>query len=215
MLPVTKIYRAAILFSCCAALYCCTQKNRATTTNIIPDTISAAAKNPYVVYDQSPMDMSYFPVDFPLQKMNKADTGELVVRLMYSRPHKKNRSIFGNTEKSLCQYGKEWRLGANEATEIEFFKNVSIEGHNLPKGSYVLYCIPFPDKWTIVFNSNLHTWGLHMDSSKDIFRVDIPVMDQSPAIEDFTMVFQPAAYGANLVMAWDNTKAELPIGFAK
>ena len=44
-----------------------------------------------------------------------------------------------------------------------------------------LYCIPYAEKWTIIFNTNLFTWGLHMDKSKDIFRVDIPVSVQSTA----------------------------------
>lgn len=161
------------------------------------------------------MDMSYFPVDYPLQKMNRADSLPLAARIIYSRPHKKNRIIFSNSPKSLCQYGKEWRLGANEATEIEFFKTVSINGKNIAKGSYILYCIPNADRWTIILNSNLHTWGLHMDASKDIFKTDIPVMLQSPPLEDFTMVFIPAKYGADLLMAWDNVKVQLPVEFSK
>jgi hypothetical protein len=40
-----------------------------------------------------------------------------VARLIYSRPTKNGRVIFGD----LLEYGKVWRLGANEATEIEFF----------------------------------------------------------------------------------------------
>lgn len=171
--------------------------------------------NPYVTHDQSPMDMSYFPADYPVMKMNGTDTNALVARVIYSRPQKKGRNIFGDSEKSLRQYGKEWRLGANEATEIEFFRQVTIAGKKIDKGRYIIYCIPYADKWTIVLNTNLYTWGLHMDTSKDIFKTDIPTRQQSPSVEDFTMVFEPATYGMDLLMSWDQVKTVLPISFAK
>ena len=209
-----KSYLITLLLLFCIAVSC-TQKTNSSAKNIIIDSATGAEKNPYDIEDQSPMDMSYYPKDYPLQKMKGTDSLPLVARVIYSRPHKKSRIIFGNSIESLCRYGKEWRLGANEATEIEFFKNVSINGKNIAKGSYILYCIPNADRWTIVLNSNLHTWGLHMDTSKDILRTDIPVMQQSPALEDFTMVFTPAKYGADLLMAWDTVRAQLPIEFYK
>ena len=54
-----------------------------------------------------------------------------------------------------------------------------------------------------------------MDRSKDIFYTDIPIVKQSPPIEDFTMVFSAASYGADLTISWDNVKAILPISFSK
>ena len=196
-------------------LAACKAKTTAQKDPVSIDSLSRADKNPYITYDQSPMDMSYYPVNYPVLKMNHKDTLSLVSRVIYSRPHKKNRIIFSNAAGSLCQYGKEWRLGANEATEIDFFKNVTIDGKNVEKGRYVIYCIPHPDHWTIVLNANLDTWGLHVDTSKDILRTEIPTKVQSPLIEDFTMVFTDAAYGADLVMAWDNVNASLPVMFGK
>ncbi len=177
-----------------------------------PDTLKTAETiNPYVTNDQSPMDMSYYPVEYPVLKMNGTNSYNLLARVIYSRPQKKGRQIFGSSSKSLREYGKEWRLGANEATEIEFFKDVIIDEKKISKGRYIIYCIPYENKWTIVLNSNLFTWGLHMDKTKDIFKTDIPVELQSPPVEDFTMVFEKASYGADLIMAWDNVKAKLPI----
>lgn len=172
---------------------------------------SAEVVNPYVSTDQSPMDMTYYPNDYPVLKMNGTDSTSLVARVIYSRPQKKGRVIFGNTSRSLREYGKEWRLGANEATEIEFFKDVIINGKKIDKGRYIIYCIPYPEKWTIILNTNLYTWGLHLDESKDIFKVDVPVELQAPPLETFTMVFEKAAYGTDLIMAWDNVKATLRI----
>lgn len=209
-----KFYLLPLLMLGCIT-FSCTKKAKPAATNSILDSITGAQKNPYSMGDQSPMDMSYFPEDYPLHKMNKEDSLPPVIRVIYSRPHKKNRLIFGKSDQSLCPYGKPWRLGANEATEITFFKNVSINGKNISKGSYVIYCIPFQDKWTVVLNTNLYTWGLHIDDSKDIFKTDLPLMEQSPALEDFTMTFISAKYGADLLMTWDNVKCALPIEFSR
>ena len=180
------------------------------------DTLNhAESVNPYIANDQSPMDMSYYPHDYPVLKMNGTDSAELVARVIYSRPQKKRRVIFGYSAGSLREYGKEWRLGANEATEIEFFKNVYISGKEIKKGRYIIYCIPYADKWTIILNTNLFTWGLHLDKTKDVFKTDVPTTTQSPPLEDFTMVFEPASYGTDLLMAWDNVKVILPIKAAK
>lgn len=205
------ISTSLILFSCNTKV-----EHAGNKVSTIVDTLISKEKiNPYTTYDKSPLDISYYPSSYPVLKMNGTDSGNLACRVIYSRPQKKGRMIFGNTENCLCIYGREWRLGANEATEIEFFKQVNINGQAVNKGRYVIYCIPFPDKWTIVFNSNLFTWGLHMDRSKDILQTDIPVTTQNPALEDFTMVFEDSPSGAGLIMAWDNVKAVLPISFTK
>ncbi|MGG9964354.1 DUF2911 domain-containing protein [Ferruginibacter sp. SUN106] len=171
--------------------------------------------NPYAAVDKSPMDISYYPVNYPMQLMSGNDSAALVARVIYSRPQKNGRTIFGNESppKYVQQYGTYWRLGANEATEIEFFKPVTINDKKIAKGRYIIYCIPYADKWIIVFNSNLFSWGLHTDTTKDIAHVEIPAEKTDRPIEYFTMVFQQSPTGANLIMTWDNVKAVLPISF--
>ncbi len=205
-------YLGLLLITSCMFFAC--KQNNGQTTPALPLQDSLPA-NSYAALDHSQMDMSYFPADFPLQKMRGLKTEMPVARVIYSRPHKNGRVIFGNNENSICHYGKAWRLGANEGTEISFFKNVIISGKNIEKGSYIIYAIPYAEKWTIILNTNLYAWGLHIDSTYDIFKTDVPVSPQQPALEDFTMVFSDAVYGADLTMAWDNVKAVLPIEFSK
>jgi len=171
--------------------------------------IRTDSTNPFAPIDISPMDMSYFPSDYPVKKMAGKTTGLPVARVIYSRPHRQGRKIFG----ALLKYGEPWRLGANEATEIEFFKSVSIQNKKIPKGKYVLYAIPQADKWTIVFNTNLNSWGLKPEPKDDVFKFDIPVTNTDRPIEYFSMVFQKTDKGTDLVMAWDTVVARLPIQF--
>ena len=200
------------LFIC--IFFSCNQKdntsdNKQSPTDTLQNTVAALVKS-----DQSTMDISWCPSNYPLEQM-QGNKQKLIARVIYSRPHKKGRQIFGTTTESLCVYGKPWRLGANEATEITFFENVNIAGKNIDKGTYVLYCIPNETKWTIIFNSNLYTWGLHIDETKDIFKTDISTIKQSPLIEDFTLFFEDTKTGCDMVMAWDNVKTILPIVFSR
>ena len=163
--------------------------------------------NPYSPTDVSPLDISYFPPDYPVLKMSNPETGPPVARVIYSRPHRQGRNIFGN----LLQYNQPWRLGANEATEIEFFQPVLIQNKKIKKGSYIIYCIPQQTLWTIVLNNSIYSWGLKIDPKKDVYTFEVPVQELEKPIEYFTLVFQPAANGANLIMAWDKVQVRLPI----
>lgn len=159
--------------------------------------------------DKSPMDMSYYPVDYPKLKMSKNAQEPLVARVIYSRPQKSGRTIFGD----VLKYGHIWRLGANEATEVEFFKDVMIENEKVEKGRYVLYCIPFENKWTLILNSDLFTWGLKIDSTKDAYKFTIPINKTNYPFEVFTMEFEKAGKGAELIMEWDSVRAKLAFTF--
>ncbi|TCJ13547.1 DUF2911 domain-containing protein [Flaviaesturariibacter flavus] len=159
--------------------------------------------------DVSPLDISYFPVDFPLRRTSGDPTERPLARVIYSRPHKGGRVIFGG----LLKWGEPWRLGANEATELELFQRATVLGQPVPAGRYILYCIPGPNEWVIVFNRNLYSWGLKPDPGQDAFRFNIPVQKQDPPLEHFTMVFQNAPGGASLVIAWDDVLTRLPFTF--
>jgi hypothetical protein len=175
------------------------------------DTITAAAKmvNPDAVPDVSPMDMIYFPADYTKLKMAKTITTPPVMRVIYSRPHLNGRKLFHNVQR----YGEYWRLGANEATEIQFYQPVTIQGKKINPGRYILYCIPRENSWTIFLNTNTDTWGLRQDSTKNIQQFEIPASHNNPYAEYFTMLLEKTVTGASLIMAWDDTIARLPIDF--
>ena len=165
--------------------------------------------NPYSLIDVSPMDMSYYPVDYTKLKMTGSAKEPLIARVIYSRPHLQGRKLFHG----LLNYDEPWRLGANEATEIQLFKDANIQDKKVNEGRYILYCIPHQNKWTIVFNKKIDTWGLKPDSTQDAYRFDIPIKQTDNRIEYFTMVFEKAGTGANLLMAWDDVEARLHLIF--
>lgn len=156
--------------------------------------------------DKSPMDISYYPANYPIAKMRGQANGEPLARIIYSRPQKKGRDLFGQEVK----YNEVWRLGANEATEIELFKNAVIGGKKVPKGRYTLYCIPTETKWTLIVSKDNYTWGsFTYKSDKDVARIDVPVQKNNDITEALTMYFE----NNNLVILWDYIKAETPVSF--
>jgi hypothetical protein len=104
-------------------------------------------------------------------------------------------------------------LGANEATELELFKNASIGGKKLSKGKYSLFCIPNENSWTIILSKDLYTWGSFTYSSdKDAVRVDVPVQKNNEKVEALTMYFENGTT-ASLAILWGDVKTNLPITF--
>jgi hypothetical protein len=163
--------------------------------------------NIYADVDISPMDMSYFPPRYPQQKMADPTAPPPVMRVIYSRPHLQGRKLF----EEILKYGQTWRLGANEATELDVFQPVTIGEKKIPVGRYTLYAIPKAGYWTIAINNDLDLWGLKQDVAQDLVRIEVPVTYYNPVMEYFTMVFEKAECGANLIIAWDDALVKVPV----
>lgn len=159
--------------------------------------------------DKSPLDMSYYPLNYPQLKIQNKASEPLTARIIYSRPKKEGRVIFGG----LVAYGQVWRLGANEATEIEFYRPVTIEGKKIAAGRYTLYALVNEKSWTFILNKETDTWGaFKYDAAKDIVRVNVPVQPISETVEQLAMSFVKATNNTiNLEVSWENIKVALPI----
>ena len=156
--------------------------------------------------DASPMDMSWSPAGYPGQMIQKKFTGGPNARIIYSRPQLKGRTILGDKEK----YNTIWRLGANESTELEFFKDGTIGGKKLAKGRYTVYALIDSLKWSVIINRATDSWGAYTyDSTKDVLRVDAAVQPIAPQ-ENMTIYFDNTN---NLVMMFDKAKVVVPVTF--
>ncbi|WKN41736.1 DUF2911 domain-containing protein [Tunicatimonas pelagia] len=135
--------------------------------------------------------------------------GDTYVKVVYSRPHKRDRKVFGG----LVPYGDVWRLGANEATEITLTQDLTLGGQKLAAGTYSMYAIPEEDKWTVIFNNALGEWGhYNYDEKKDALRIEAPTSKTEETYEPFTIMFNEA--GTEMIMAWEDTKVVVPVSVA-
>ncbi len=154
-------------------------------------------------------DMDKSPMDAVITR--NQDNSPLA-RIVYSRPKKKNRVIFGK----LVPFNKIWRTGANEATEITFYETAYINGTKVNPGTYTLYTIPQKDEWTIIINEKINVWGAYSyEKSLDVLRTTVPVKSTAATVEDFSITFKPTEDGSDLLMGWDDTFVEIPIRKAK
>ncbi len=162
--------------------------------------------------DKSPMDLAYYPDDYAHDRKfapAKIGTDKAMIRVLYTRPAKKDRVVFG----TLVPFGKVWRAGANEAPEIRFYQDVTIGGKKIPAGNYALLTIPGETEWTIILSSDLDQWGAYSyNQALDVARVTVPVQKSEVPIENFSIQFaKKDAKNAVMNMGWDTTLVAVPI----
>ncbi len=127
------------------------------------------------------------------------------IKVTYGRPYKKGRVIFGGLEK----YGKVWRTGADEATEITFHKDGNFGGQSVKAGTYSLYTIPNENEWTIILNKQTGQSGVQYDKNRDLLRVQTPSRKLDQPIEQLTIRFEEK----NMIIEWDRTQVAVPVEF--
>src|SRR5580700_8897348 len=95
------------------------------------------------------------------------------VKVDYSSPRMRGRKIFGG----LVPYGEVWRTGANEAATFAPATAVTIGGQAVPAGSYTLFTIPNPGKWTLILSKA--TDNPYPGPAQDVVRADMEVSKPS------------------------------------
>ncbi|MBX2895356.1 MAG: DUF2911 domain-containing protein [Cyclobacteriaceae bacterium] len=147
----------------------------------------------------------------PADKSNFS-SGDLEISVLYNRPFKKGRVIFGE----LVPYEKVWRTGANEATVFNTNKDLIFGEHVLKAGSYSLFTIPEENNWTILFNSETGQWGIkfngeaNRDPAKDVVSVQANSVQQEKEFEQFTISIERWGEEMQLIFMWDKTLVSVP-----
>ncbi len=173
----------------------------------------AAAQDLHPSRRPSPMGMARTTID------------DTYIRVVYSRPYKRGRdNIFGTKEsEALVPFGEVWRTGANEATEITLTGDVVAGGEPLAAGTYSLFTIPGPEKWTVHFNTalGLSGTGLFNAETREFTPVDLPATDAlvvtvpvgalEEEVDQFTIVFEDAEGGADMCLRWITTEVCVPL----
>jgi hypothetical protein len=146
------------------------------------------------------------------QERKRASPRETVenenVKVVYGRPYKKGRVIFGQLEK----FGTVWRMGADEATEITFKKDGTFAGQSVKAGTYTMFALINANEWEIILNSELKQWGAYgyeKIKDKNVLTAKVPVGKASGVVEQLTI-----ETGANeLTISWDETMVKVPYKF--
>lgn len=151
------------------------------------------------------------------------------VKVVYGRPYKRGRdNVFGTEESgALVPFGKLWRTGANEATEITVTGDVLVAGERLPAGTYSLFTTPGAEEWKFHFNSALGLSGTARFNPETrqfdpgyAAENDVVTASARPAaidgeeVDQLTLSFEATEAGADLIVRWISTEVRLPIAAA-
>lgn len=133
------------------------------------------------------------------------------VTLTYGRPYSKDpksgeiRKIWGN----LVKWEKGDRLGADEATLLLTQQPLVFGTTTIPAGAYTLYIVP-SEKGTsqLAFSSVLGKWGVPVDESKDVARVDLKQDTISAQVDQLTLAIVPDGNNpaGTLTIQWETTQ---------
>jgi len=151
--------------------------------------------------DISPMDAAVYPKEWK--------NSDKLVKVIYGRPQLKGREM-----SSLAKVSKNgvWRTGANEATEITFFKDVLFGDKTVKAGTYTLFTIPAEKEWTFILSAAINVWGHYTyDAKDDVVRVKGKVSKSEKSIEAFSITFDNDNDNITMYLGWANTVASLPI----
>lgn len=133
------------------------------------------------------------------------------VKITYSRPHVKERTIFGG----LVPYGEIWRTGANASTRISFSDPVTIEGNKVPAGEYALYTIPEKEQWTIILHNNTGYWGTggpNYNKDEEAARFVVKSNQLAEVVNSFTIGLTDMTLNtANVEISWEKTSVKFRI----
>ena len=149
--------------------------------------------------DKSPMDVASYPTSYKMS--------DKLVKIIYSRPQLKGREL-----SKLVPNDKVWRTGANEATEIIFYKDVIFGGKDVKAGTYTLFTIPSDAEWTVILSTAKNVWGsFFYKESEDVVRVKGKVSKSDKLIETFSIAFDGEDMNAKMHLGWGNTIVTVPV----
>lgn len=183
------------------------------TLSVVALLVFAVNAQDFPDMDASPMDAAYFPARAAFRAFAKTDeekaASQPVMRVVYSRPQKKDRVIFGE----LVKFGEVWRVGANEATEITFLQDVTIGDAKVTAGRYTIYAIPSESAWEVHFSNDNDRWGHYAYKPDEslVTKISVATAKTAETLEAFSVVFEAVDGGAHLVMGWEDTMVRVPI----
>jgi hypothetical protein len=151
----------------------------------------------------------------PLDQVSKSQAAAIGQRVAtteitvtYSRPVARGRQLFG----ALVPYDAVWTPGADKASAINVSRNIEVNGHSLPKGSYSVWTIPRRDEWTIIFSKGANAYHTeYPGEAQDALKLQV-APQKGPHVETLTFSF-PVVEGKDAVLElqWGEVRVPLSI----
>lgn len=130
------------------------------------------------------------------------------IHIEYGSPGVKGRMIWGG----LVAYDQVWSVGAHQATSIEFYKDVVIQGQKIKAGKYGFFAIPGKKQWTLILNKR---WNQHLadeyNAKEDILRLNVTPQPLQNMVQRLTYAIEKKSDKSGVVrLSWEKISVALP-----
>ncbi|CAN5795016.1 hypothetical protein BH23GEM6_BH23GEM6_02040 [soil metagenome] len=136
-----------------------------------------------------------------------ATIGEATIRISYSRPSTRGRSIDGE----VVPWNQVWRTGANQATQLSSDGTLLIGDVALAAGTYSLWTLPTAQGWTLIVNAQHGQWGTEYDQTQDAARIPMSNRPADSHVEQFTISVESDGGAGRLALAWGDVHVWVPL----
>jgi len=120
------------------------------------------------------------------------------ITITYGQPSLKGRDIF-----AMVKPGMVWRLGMNQATNIDTTGDLVVAGTEVKAGKYTLWAKKTgPDSWTLAFHPKTGVWG--QPELKEGYIAELPLKTEKVAdsAEQLTIGLEDKKGKAGIKIHW-------------
>lgn len=105
--------------------------------------------------------------------------GGKAISINYGRPELKGRDVM-----KMAPAGTVWRMGMNEATEIETAATMKFPNLTIKPGKYTIWAKKVSEsEWLLIFNKKTGQWGTEYDAKSDIGSTPLTLGQSASPVE--------------------------------
>lgn len=124
------------------------------------------------------------------------------VSINYGRPQLRGRDVM-----AMAAPGTVWRMGMNEATELNTALTLKFKGLTVQPGKYTLFAKKVSDhEWNLIVNKKTGQWGTEYDASQDLGMTQMSISDLKEPVEMMGILLSARGKEGVLELSWGARK---------
>ena len=132
----------------------------------------------------------------------EATVNQKTLRIDYGRP-----SLYGRDVLRMAPVGTVWRLGADQATEIETTGTLNIAGKTLEAGRYSLWARKTGENdWVLAFHETTGLWGQPELTEGYVAELPLKVETVSSEADPLTITLEASGGDATIDIHWGKAR---------
>ena len=130
------------------------------------------------------------------------------ITIDYGKPKLEGRDMIG-----MAKPGMTWRLGMDDATEIQSTATLMVGGKELKPGKYTLWAVKkSATEWTLNFHPTTGVWGSPELTSGYIATMPLKLDKAAKSSEELTIAVADKAGDATITIVWGTAQLTAILG---